>query len=218
MRTRSQTKKLAREENNAAEVPRLDNDLMRIIRSKLEKLVIEKAQRAFSDSESEEEQNAVVKKTNFGLLTSDLQLSNLEMVVLHLPVSERRIYIDTGNSIEDFIEAKISFPENYYEPEIYFRIPDDLDLCHLSDNVLSEQDVYALFEDETITNSGVSYLKSKDFPAFCLAMEMAKKEREHKREILEYRRQVAELQATIRLLRRPRFEPNSDAYFGDDEN
>ena len=209
MKTRSQIKKLAlaaeakekqaqktddkvMKNSVSAKVPKLDTDIMRIIRDKIEKEAISNLNEELPEAvigNAQDKWNILVEYSEFGVLTDDLKMSNMEICILHLPIMyHERVYVNFGGktssgyseSMENLLNYRyIEHLENAIEWFNYVRLPDDIsnfqhtrqlwlsragnidEANELDDDVLLERQ-----EKYIIEHSGERYLLARRFPAF----------------------------------------------------
>ena len=150
MRTRSQTKKLAlaakAKENKSkskddkhvveksipAKLVKLDNDIMRIIRNKTKKMALRfiKPKTVEGLKESQEDPHPkwveLADHCEIGVLTDDLEMNDLEICILHLPIMyHTRVYVNFGRPMES-LRLYFDEIENSVDYFDYIRLPDDI--------------------------------------------------------------------------------------------
>ena len=205
MRTRSQTKKLALaaeakekelqtkaieqniEISIPVKLPKLDNDIMRIIRDKIEKTAVFNLKQELPPAiagNDEDKWRILAKYTEFGVLTEDLEMSNMEICILHLPIMyQERVYAYFGGSCgweyPGSMESLISYDyiqkiEDAIDWFNYVRLPNDINnfkytrplMPHNNADDLDEDFLLERQENYIIEQSGERYLLARRFPSF----------------------------------------------------
>ena len=205
MRTRSQTKKLMTSdatkftlENCATLVPKLNMDIMGIIRSKLDKMTTEKAYKYLREKVSENcnSSNEIIgEETEIGLLTNDISMSNMDFTILHQTISARRLYIDIV-TLQDFcIETETSEGIPYFS---YICFPEDDEGTKQFSYIFE----WRVFDGYIIKQPNARYLSSKRFSTFWLEMQTEILADEHEEQIEKIQGQLQRCKKLLSQYRR----------------
>ena len=173
-------------ENCANLVPKLNMDIMGIIRSKLDKMTTEKAYNYLCDQVDENcnsPDGIIDKETEVGLLTNDISMSNMDFIILHQPISANRLYIDIA-TLEKFCNETETYEGIPYFSYIYFL--DDDEGTKKFSYIFEERP----FDGYIIKQPNVRYLSSKRFSTFWLRLEANELVDEHEEEIKKIQDQL----------------------------